>query len=62
MYRTTFETYERNIRTHLARVLGDGGFDPVRDIAAITITRWPHGYATSVNALVDPGWSAEEVP
>ena len=62
MYRTTFETYERNIRTHLGRVLGKGGFDPARDIAAITINRWPHGYATGMNYLFDPDWSAEEVP
>ena len=62
MYRTTFETYERNIRTHLARVLGDGGFDPARDVAAITINRWPHGYAMGMNYLFDPDWSAEEVP
>ena len=62
MYQTTFETYERNIRTHLARVLADGGFDPARDVAAITINRWPHGYATGMNYLFDPDWSAEEVP
>ena len=62
MYQTTFETYERNIRTHLARVLADGGFDPARDVAAITINRWPHGYAMGMNYLFDPDWSAEEVP
>ena len=43
--RTTFETFERKIRDQLARVLGAGGFDPARDIEAITINRWPHGYA-----------------
>jgi len=62
MYRTPFETYERNIRTHLARVFGDGGFDPARDIAAITINRWPHGYATGINYLFDPDWSEDELP
>jgi spermidine dehydrogenase len=62
MYQTPFETYERNIRTHLARVLGGGGFDPARDIAAITINRWPHGYATGVNYLFDPDWSDDELP
>ena len=62
MYRTTFETYERNIRMHVTRLLGDGGFDPARDIAAITINRWPHGYATGMNYLFDPDWSPEEVP
>jgi spermidine dehydrogenase len=62
MYRTPFEAYERNIRTHLARVFGDGGFDPARDIAALTINRWPHGYATGVNYLFDPDWSEDELP
>jgi spermidine dehydrogenase len=62
MFKTTFETYERNIRTHLARVVGSGGFDPARDIAAITINRWPHGYATGVNNLFDPDWPDEELP
>lgn len=42
---TSFETFERNIRDQLSRVLGPGGFDSARDIAAITVNRWPHGYA-----------------
>ncbi|MFM8518020.1 MAG: NAD(P)-binding protein [Nevskiaceae bacterium] len=42
---TTFETFEMKIRDQLARMLGDGGFDASRDIAAITVNRWPHGYA-----------------
>ena len=42
---TSFETFERNIRDQLGRMLGDGGFDPARDIAGITVNRWPHGYA-----------------
>ena len=50
----SFETYERSIRDQLARVLGGGGFDPARDIAAITVNRWPHGYAYTYNSLTDP--------
>ncbi|MDP6026613.1 MAG: NAD(P)/FAD-dependent oxidoreductase [Pseudomonadales bacterium] len=42
---TTFETFERNIRNQLGRILSPGGFDPARDIEAITVNRWPHGYA-----------------
>ena len=45
---TSFETFERNIRDQLGRMLGAGGFDPARDIAGITVNRWPHGYAFSV--------------
>jgi spermidine dehydrogenase len=51
---TTFETFERSIRDQLARVLGPGGFDPARDIIAITVNRWPHGYAYTYNSLYDP--------
>ena len=50
----SFELFERNIREQLARVLGPGGFDPARDIAAITVNRWPHGYAYEYNPLWDP--------
>ena len=42
---TPFETFERNIRDQLGRALADGGFDPARDIEAITVNRWPHGYS-----------------
>jgi spermidine dehydrogenase len=35
-------------------ILGAGGFDPGRDIIAITVNRWPHGYAFAYNRLYDP--------
>ena len=47
---------ERNIRDQLGRTLGAGGFDPARDIAAITVNRWPHGYAYEYNSLWDKFW------
>jgi spermidine dehydrogenase len=53
LYSTTFETMERNIRQQLARTLGPGGFDPARDILAITVNRWPHGYAYEYSSLWD---------
>jgi spermidine dehydrogenase len=53
----SFETFERNIRSQLARVLGPGGFDPARDIAGIIVNRWGHGYATGSNELYDPDWT-----
>src|SRR5215469_449933 len=56
IYTTTFETMERRIREQLARMAGAGGFDPARDIAAITVNRWPHGYAYEYNSLWDPFW------
>ncbi len=60
---TPFEVYEREIRDQLARMLGAGGFDPARDIAAITVNRWPHGYAYQYNSLWDRFWlEAKETP
>jgi spermidine dehydrogenase len=56
LYTTTFETMERKIRDQLARTLGPGGFDPARDITAITVNRWPHGYAYEYNSLFDSFW------
>ena len=50
----TFDTFERKIRDQLGRTLEGGGFDPARDIEAITVNRWPHGYAYSYNTLDDP--------
>ena len=50
---TSFETFERNIRDQLGRMLGDGGFDPARDIAGITVNRWPHGYAYGYDPETD---------
>jgi len=51
---TSFETFERRIRDQLGRSLGAGGFDPASDIVAITVNRWPHGYAYTYNSLNEP--------
>ena len=45
MRETSFRDYERKIRAELVRLLGPWGFDPRRDIEAVTINRWGHhGY------------------
>ncbi len=59
---TPFSTFERNIRDQFARTVGPGGFDPARDITAITVNRWPHGYAYEYNYLWDPEWPKGESP
>lgn len=59
---TPFSTFELKIRDQLGRMLGAGGFDPARDIEAITVNRWPHGYATGRDALSDPDWAPEDNP
>jgi spermidine dehydrogenase len=59
---TSFATFEEKIREQLGRMLGPGGFDPARDVAAITVNRWPHGYAYEYNPLFDPDWQKGEAP
>ena len=51
---TPFAEYEKQITGQLDRMLGAGGFNSARDIVAITVNRWPHGYAYDANSLFDP--------
>ena len=51
---TPFEEFENRITDQLDRMLGPGGFQSARDIAAITVNRWPHGYSYDANTLFDP--------
>jgi len=63
LFTTDFETIERKIREQLAGALGAGGFDPARDITAVTVNRWPHGYAYEYNSLFDKFWlEGGEIP
>ncbi len=54
-----FAEYEAAIRTDLTRMLGPGGFDAERDVLAITVNRWSHGYSWGTNTLVDD-WAAHQ--
>src|SRR5262249_44263741 len=49
LYKMTFADFEDRIRDELDRMLGPGGFVAARDIAAITVNRWPHGYGYAAN-------------
>ena len=53
LFETTFADFEARIRDELDRMLGPGGFAGARDIAAITVNRWPHGYGYVANSLFD---------
>ncbi|MGY3024000.1 spermidine dehydrogenase [Pseudomonas lurida] len=53
LYGQTFEQLEAQLRDQLQRMLGPGGFDHERDILAITVNRWSHGYASFSNSLFD---------
>jgi spermidine dehydrogenase len=59
---TEFSTFEEKIRDQLDRMLGPAGFDAARDITAITVNRWPHGYAYEYNPLFDPQWRKGDAP
>ena len=50
----SFDDYESQIIRQLDGALGGAGFDVERDIAALTVNRWPHGYAYEYNDLFDP--------
>jgi spermidine dehydrogenase len=58
----TFEEQEFKIRDQLSRIAGPGGFDPAEDILAITVNRWPYGYAYTYDTLNDPDIAPEERP
>ena len=62
LLRTPFATFERNIRDQLGRMFASTDFDSARDIEAITVNRWAHGYAYEYNSLFDPDWTEEEKP
>ncbi|HUI61339.1 MAG TPA: hypothetical protein VLX90_14010, partial [Steroidobacteraceae bacterium] len=54
MLATSFETIELQTRQQLTRMLGSAGFEARTDILAITVNRWPHGYAYTYDTLGDP--------
>ncbi|MBL4871038.1 MAG: NAD(P)-binding protein [Robiginitomaculum sp.] len=56
---TSFETFENHVKTQLNQALGSTGFDADKDISAITVNRWPHGYAYNASFLWEPDWPTE---
>ncbi|MEX5545665.1 NAD(P)/FAD-dependent oxidoreductase [Pseudomonas pergaminensis] len=59
LYGQTFEQLEAQLRDQLQRMLGPGGFEHERDILAITVNRWSHGYASFSNSLFDKADESE---
>lgn len=62
MLTTPFATVEARVRDQLQRMLGSGGFKESEDILAITVNRWPHGYAYTYDTLGDPDAPEAERP
>jgi spermidine dehydrogenase len=62
MLSTPYEFIETEVRRQLDRVLGPAGFDSRRDLIALTVNRWPHGYAYTYDTLGDPDVPDAERP
>jgi spermidine dehydrogenase len=62
LYRTPFATYEAEVKKQLTAMFGAKGFDAERDIAAITVNRWSHGYSYEYLQLYDPEWEEGQAP
>jgi len=62
LYTKPFETFEDEIKGQLTRMFGADGFDADRDVEAITLNRWSHGYAYSGFELFDPEWPEGGAP
>ncbi|MGB0620053.1 MAG: NAD(P)-binding protein [Myxococcota bacterium] len=62
LYATPFATYEAEIKAQLTGMFGAHGFDAERDIAAITVNRWSHGYSYGYSSLYDPEWEDGQAP
>jgi spermidine dehydrogenase len=60
MLETPFSAFEHHVRDQLDQALGGAGFDAERDITAITVNRWPHGYSYSPGLLWEPEYATEE--
>ncbi|HEX5786879.1 MAG TPA: hypothetical protein VFY03_01770, partial [Woeseiaceae bacterium] len=56
---TPFATFEAHVRDQLDQALAGAGFDAERDISAITVNRWPHGYAYNPHLLWEPAYASE---
>jgi spermidine dehydrogenase len=56
---TPFSVFEHHVRDQLDQALSSAGFDAERDIKAITVNRWPHGYAYSPELLWEPTWASD---
>ncbi|MBS0612409.1 MAG: NAD(P)-binding protein [Proteobacteria bacterium] len=61
LYSMSFTDFERHIREELGAMLQTGGFEFDRDVAAITVNRWPHGYAYTPTPLYDDPEQAERL-
>ena len=56
---TPFSTFEHHVKDQLDQALSGAGFDADRDITAITVNRWAHGYSYSPGLLWEPKYASD---
>ncbi len=56
---TPFSTFEYHVRDQLDQALSGAGFDADRDITAITVNRWAHGYSYNPGLLWEPEYRSD---
>jgi spermidine dehydrogenase len=63
LYEMTYSDFEEKIFRQMNGALGGGGFEAERDVAAVTVNRWPHGYAYEYNEYWDdPSFGPDKGP
>ena len=63
LFELSFAEFEEDVFRQMDGALAGNGFDAEREIAAITVNRWPHGYAYEYFDLSDPPeWGRERGP
>ena len=59
----SFSDFETDIVSHFDGMLGPYGFDVERDMAGITLNRWPHGYAYEFEGVgINPNYGRYNGP
>jgi spermidine dehydrogenase len=59
----SYNDFETDIFAHFDGMLGPHGFDVERDMAGITLNRWPHGYAYEYEGVgIDPSYGRYNGP
>jgi spermidine dehydrogenase len=56
---TPFSVFEHHVKDQLNQALSSAGFDADRDVKAITVNRWSHGYAYEPNLIWEPDYATE---
>ncbi len=57
---TPFSVFEEHVRDQLDQALSGAGFDAERDIEAITVNRWAHGYSYGPGRTWEPEYASED--